>query len=67
VWAAARYNLPGIIAHESALREGELLSIPDLGDPSRDAPRLEDALAALAPPIPVWTLPKPAYTGKSWW
>ena len=24
VWAAARYNLPGIIAHESALREGEL-------------------------------------------
>jgi len=67
VWAAARYNLPGIIAHESALREGELLSIPDLGDPSRDAPRLEDVLAKLAPPTPAWTLPKPAYTGKSWW
>lgn len=33
VWAAARYCLPGIIAHESALRDGELLAIPDLGNP----------------------------------
>jgi len=31
-WDAARYALPGIIAHESALRNGELLEIPDLGD-----------------------------------
>lgn len=31
-WDAARYALPGIIAHESALRGGELLEIPDLGD-----------------------------------
>ena len=35
VWAAARYCLPGIIAHESALRDGEQLPIPDLGDPPR--------------------------------
>jgi predicted dehydrogenase len=33
VWEAARYCLPGIIAHESCKREGELIDIPDLGDP----------------------------------
>jgi predicted dehydrogenase len=33
VWTAARYCAPGIVAHESAMREGELLSIPDLGNP----------------------------------
>ena len=33
VWMAARYTLPGIVAHESAKREGELLPIPDFGDP----------------------------------
>jgi predicted dehydrogenase len=33
VWESARNCLPGIIAHESAQRGGELLAIPDLGDP----------------------------------
>jgi predicted dehydrogenase len=33
VWDAARYALPGIVAHESALRGGELLEIPDHGPP----------------------------------
>ncbi len=33
VWQAARYVLPGLVAHESALRGGELLEIPDFGDP----------------------------------
>jgi predicted dehydrogenase len=32
-WEAARYFVPGIIAHRSALRGGELLKIPDFGDP----------------------------------
>jgi len=32
-WVAARYTLPGIIAHESAKRGGERLVIPDLGGP----------------------------------
>jgi predicted dehydrogenase len=32
-WAAARYTLPGLIAHESAIRGGELLPVPDFGDP----------------------------------
>ncbi len=33
VWLAARYNAPGIVAHESAKRGGELLPIPDYGLP----------------------------------
>ena len=33
VWDAARYVLPGLIAHESALQGGALLPIPDLGNP----------------------------------
>jgi predicted dehydrogenase len=33
VWAAARYCVPGIVAHESTRRGGELLEIPDFGDP----------------------------------
>jgi hypothetical protein len=32
-WMAARYCVPGLIAHESATRGGELLEVPDLGDP----------------------------------
>ena len=31
-WTAARFNVPGIIAHESALRGGERLAVPDFGD-----------------------------------
>jgi predicted dehydrogenase len=31
VWDAARFNAPGIVAHESARREGEVLPIPDFG------------------------------------
>lgn len=31
-WVAARFTLPGIVAHESALRGGERLPIPDFGN-----------------------------------
>lgn len=31
-WQAARYVLPGLTAHESALQEGQVMSVPDLGD-----------------------------------
>ena len=31
-WEAARYNVPGLIAHRSAELGGELLEIPDFGD-----------------------------------
>ncbi|OQB42859.1 MAG: 4-carboxy-2-hydroxymuconate-6-semialdehyde dehydrogenase [Candidatus Latescibacteria bacterium ADurb.Bin168] len=33
VWQAARYALPGIVAHESAMQGGALLEVPDCGDP----------------------------------
>jgi len=33
VWMAARYLAPGLIAHDSAVRGGVLLPIPDFGDP----------------------------------
>jgi predicted dehydrogenase len=32
-WAASRFTLPGIVAHQSARSRGERLSIPDFGDP----------------------------------
>lgn len=32
-WNAARYNLPGLTAHQSALMGGVTLDVPDLGDP----------------------------------
>jgi predicted dehydrogenase len=31
-WEAVRYLAPGIVAHQSALRDGETLPIPDWGD-----------------------------------
>jgi predicted dehydrogenase len=33
VWQAARYLVPGLVAHESAQRGGEMLEVPDFGDP----------------------------------
>jgi len=33
VWRAARYTVPGLTAHESALKDGERLVVPDFGDP----------------------------------
>jgi predicted dehydrogenase len=37
VWLGARYIAPGIVAHESCLRDGELLSVPDFGRPPEGA------------------------------
>ena len=39
-WDAARYMLPGLTAHESALRDGELLHVPDFGDAPADWEKL---------------------------
>jgi predicted dehydrogenase len=33
VWEAVRYCAPGLVAHQSALKGGELLKVPDWGDP----------------------------------
>jgi phage tail protein X len=35
---AARYLVPGLIAHESAVRGGVLLEVPDLGAPPTALP-----------------------------
>ena len=35
-WDAARYMIPGLIAHESALKGGVLMDIPDFGDAPAD-------------------------------
>jgi len=35
VWDAVRFLAPGLVAHQSALRDGELLPVPDWGDPPR--------------------------------
>ncbi|OUD88209.1 hypothetical protein BC477_09445 [Clavibacter michiganensis subsp. michiganensis] len=35
-WVAARYTMPGIVAHRSALRGGERLDVRDFGDAPAD-------------------------------
>ena len=39
-WDAARYMIPGLIAHESALAGGVLMDIPDFGDAPKDWERI---------------------------
>ena len=34
VWAAARYLIPGLIGHESAMNGSVLMEVPDFGDPT---------------------------------
>ena len=31
-WVAARFFAPGVMAHKSAMKGGELLAVPDWGD-----------------------------------
>jgi predicted dehydrogenase len=33
VWSSAAWCAPGLVAHESALRDGQMMSIPDFGQP----------------------------------
>lgn len=40
VWQAARYLVPGLIAHESAKQDGTLLPVPDFGDAHQDQRRI---------------------------
>ncbi|MBN1675377.1 MAG: Gfo/Idh/MocA family oxidoreductase [Kiritimatiellae bacterium] len=37
VWTAAKYCAPGIVAHQSAQQQGQMLPIPDFGAPPADA------------------------------
>lgn len=36
IWAVARYNIPGLMAHESAIEGGVPKDVIDLGDPPKD-------------------------------
>lgn len=36
VWDAAKYCAPGLVAHESSLNGGEMMAVPDFGDPPND-------------------------------
>ena len=36
IWDVARWNIPGLTAHKSALAGGELMDVIDLGDPPAD-------------------------------
>ncbi len=44
-WAAARYCLPGLIAHQSSLQAGEMVPVPDLGDPPADWALLDPTIS----------------------
>ncbi|MDO5477694.1 MAG: Gfo/Idh/MocA family oxidoreductase [Clostridia bacterium] len=41
-WDAARYMIPGLVAHESALKGGVTMDVPDFGDAPSDWERLFD-------------------------
>lgn len=41
IWAAARYNIPGLTAHESAMNGGKVMDVIDLGNPPEDWEVLE--------------------------
>lgn len=36
IWAVARFNIPGLLAHESAMAGGKVIDVPDLGNPPSD-------------------------------
>ena len=40
-WASARYTIPGLVSHESAVRGGVALDVPDFGEPPSDWEVLE--------------------------
>ena len=36
IWEVARWNIPGLLAHQSALAGGTTIDVPDLGNPPED-------------------------------
>ena len=36
IWQVARWNIPGLLAHQSALKGGVTMEVPDLGNPPED-------------------------------
>ena len=35
-WQAARYTMPGLLAHQSAMEGGRIIDVPDMGDAPSD-------------------------------
>lgn len=44
IWAVARYNLPGLVAHQSALNGSIAIDVPNLGNPPEDWDVLPDGV-----------------------
>ena len=42
IWAASRFNIPGLVAYQSALRDGEPMEVPDCGEPPAGLELLRD-------------------------
>jgi len=36
IWQVARWNIPGLLAHQSAMQGGVTMDVPDLGNPPED-------------------------------
>lgn len=41
IWRVARYNIPGLIAHQSAMQGGIPMDVPDFGEPPADWEELD--------------------------
>jgi hypothetical protein len=41
-WQAARYNIPGLTAHQSAMQGGVMLDVYDCGDPPKNLEVLDE-------------------------
>lgn len=52
IWQVARFNIPGLMAHESALRNGETMDVIDLGDPPADWEVLTEETMQPYDPLP---------------
>ena len=52
IWAVARFNIPGLMAHTSALNGGETVDVIDLGDPPADWEVLTEETMTPYEPIP---------------
>ena len=52
IWQVARFNIPGLMAHESALQGGKTLDVIDLGEPPADWEVLTEETMAPYEPLP---------------
>jgi predicted dehydrogenase len=58
-WASAAWAAPGPVAHESAIKGGVRLPVPDFGQPPADWPLLEEPARPHEPDRPVFDIHQP--------